>query len=286
MTVTAPAIEAGIVGAVGPALAVTLDARWLMAYAAGVGEQDPGYFDTTAAEGPVAHPLMAVAYEWPAALALRARTIPEALGPLGVHASHHLTIHRPPRAGDRLTITAEVLAVRRRRAGALVVTRFEAGDTAGRPVTTTIHGTLYRGVAPTAEAGDLPDALPLEPGPPPWEARLAVPATAGHVYTECARIWNPIHTDLAMARAAGLPAPILHGTATLALAISSVVRRDLDGDPTRVAGVAVRFTGMVVPPTTLIVRGRGALGDRLAFDAVGEDGRPVLSAGILWRRGR
>jgi acyl dehydratase len=113
-----------------------------------------------------------------------------------------------------------------------------------------------------------------------------VPATAGHVYTECARIWNPIHTDLAMARAAGLPAPILHGTATLALAISSVVRRDLDGDPTRVAGVAVRFTGMVVPPTTLIVRGRGALGDRLAFDAVGEDGRPVLSAGILWRRGR
>jgi len=26
------------------------------------------------------------------------------------------------------------------------------------------------------------------------------------VYTECARIWNPIHTDAAVAKAAGLPA--------------------------------------------------------------------------------
>ena len=56
-------------------------------------------------------------------------------------------------------------------------------------------------------------------------------ATAAHVYTECARIWNPIHTDVAYARAAGLPDIILHGTATLALSISKVSRRFVRNEP-------------------------------------------------------
>ena len=49
---------------------------------------------------------------------------------------------------------------------------------------------------------------------------MPVSATAAHVYTEGARIWNPIHTDAAVAARAGLPGIILHGTATLALAVS------------------------------------------------------------------
>jgi hypothetical protein len=119
-----------------------IDARWLMAYAAALGETDARYYDTLVAAGPVAHPVFAVCYEWPAALALRAATIAEDLAPLGVHASHDLTIHRPPRAGDRLSTTARVLAVEQRRAGTLVTVRFLTVDDAGAPVTTTDHGTL------------------------------------------------------------------------------------------------------------------------------------------------
>jgi acyl dehydratase len=101
------------------------------------------------------------------------------------------------------------------------------------------------------------------------------------VYTECARIWNPIHTDAAVARAAGLPGPILHGTATLALAVSRVVARDLGGDPARVRGIVARFTGMVPLGSRVVVRGRGRADRAFAFDAVGADGRPVLSDGHL-----
>ena len=61
-----------VVGAgVGP-LAHNIDARWLMAYAAGLGETDPRYFDTLAPGGPAAHPLFPVCYEWPVLLALLA----------------------------------------------------------------------------------------------------------------------------------------------------------------------------------------------------------------------
>jgi acyl dehydratase len=117
--------------------------------------------------------------------------------------------------------------------------------------------------------------------PPRWTHAVEVPYHFGHVYTECARIWNPIHTDLAVARAADLPGPILHGTATLALAVSSIVERDLDGDCRAVRGIEARFTGMVALPSTLTVQaGVRSLRD-IAFQAVdGHDAR-VLGEGVL-----
>jgi acyl dehydratase len=292
-------IRAAIVGTeVGP-LGAEVDARWLMAYAAGLGETDARYYDTRRADGVTAHPLFPVCYEWPVALAMRANTIDDALAPLSVHATHHLTVHRPPRAGDRLLTSARVVAVTPRRGGTLVVTRFTTVDERGAPVTTTEYGSVYRGVPCDGEAHDA--AAPVgawttrrarrEPEPggakavasPRWSESVSVAAWAAHVYTECARIWNPIHTDTAVAAAAGLPAIILHGTATLALAISRVVARELDGDPTRVAAVSARFTGMVPLPATFTVRGFDH--DPAArFDAVDAAGAPVLGDGELHTR--
>jgi acyl dehydratase len=110
---------------------------------------------------------------------------------------------------------------------------------------------------------------------------VPVASRASHVYSECARIWNPIHTDVAVARGAGLSDPILHGSATLALAVSEVIRRDLDGDPARVRAVAVRFTGMVPMPSRFQVRGLGRVDSVLGFDAVDERGDAVLSDGVV-----
>jgi acyl dehydratase len=279
-----PVIDAGIVGlAIGP-VAATVDARWLMAYAAALGETDARYYDTTAPTGPVAHPLFPVCYEWPVAVALRSKAIDAALAPLGVHALHRLVLHRAPRAGDSLRTSARVTAVRRRRGGTLVVIRYTTTDRTGVLVSTTDYGSVYRGVDlrgdDVAEPADPPA---VDAGAARWEEAVSVSPQAAHVYTEGARIYNPIHTDIAVARAAGLPGPILHGTATLALALSRVVARDLGGDPTRVRGVAARFTGMVTMPSTFTVRGRAGAGGRLAFDAVGAGGAAVLSDGVVTR---
>src|SRR5262249_57234972 len=118
----------------------------------------------------------------------------------------------------------------------------------GRPVTTTDYGSVYRGVA--TDGKQRAQVEPLDrPSPPPagetrWTAQVPVAPHAAHVYSECARIWNPIHTDIAVARSAGLTAPILHGSATLAVAVSQVVRPDPGGEPARGRGVAVRFAGL------------------------------------------
>jgi acyl dehydratase len=280
-----PRVSSKAVGfEVGP-LSAQVDARWLMAYAAALGETDPRYYDTAAPTGPAAHPLFPVCWEWPAALALRAKALKEELAPRGVHAAHHLVIHRAPVAGDRMVTRARVVLVRPTRAGALVVMRFATVDRNGRPVATTEYTSIFRGVEADGEASVAVDSLP-RPAPPAedrtrWTAEVVVPVWAAHVYTEGARIWNPIHTDAAVARAAGLPAPILHGTATLALALSQVLARDLGGDAARVRVVAARFTGMVVPPARLAVRGRGRDEGAIGFDALDERGAVVLAEGVV-----
>jgi acyl dehydratase len=161
--------------------------------------------------------------------------------------------------------------------------RQETVDAEGRPVSTTDYGSVYRDVGFEGEdSGFRPEARGgLEIPAGAVELPVAVPAGLAHVYTECARIWNPIHTDVAVARAAGLPDIILHGTATLALSVSRVLAH-LAADPRAVRRLSARFTGMVPLPSHLTVRiFETAEGKAFAFDARGQDGALVLSAGVL-----
>ena len=92
------ALPRDIVGVTAGPLAHDIDARWLMAYAAGLGETDARYFDTLAPSGPAPHPIFPVCYEWPVLLAVRGRATPDDIAVRSVHATHDLTVHRSPRA--------------------------------------------------------------------------------------------------------------------------------------------------------------------------------------------
>jgi acyl dehydratase len=244
-----------------------VDLRWLMAYSAGLGER---HFP---------HPLFPVCYEWPATRQLRERA---GLAPIDarlVHAQHDLLLYRMPRAGDILSVSGKVVAALQRRPGVLVVYRFTTLDSDGEPVSTTDFSALYRDVRlegsdrKVAEVSD-PPALTANLNP---VGDIAVADTAAHVYTECARIWNPIHTDVAYAKAAGLPDIILHGTATLAYSVSRVmsvfhlqtIRR-----------VRCRFAGMVTMPSTLHVHASRA-GEEIAFETRSDRGTPVIERGWI-----
>jgi acyl dehydratase len=126
------------------------------------------------------------------------------------------------------------------------------------PVVTSYASTIYRGVA--VEGTDAQcEAIPAWPAPSPASAfphQVAIPIAreAPYVYTECAQIWNPIHTERAVALAAGLPDIILHGTATWALAASQLIQHCAGGEPTRLRRLAGRFAAMVMPGTTLTMQ--------------------------------
>ncbi len=265
-----------------------------MAYAAALDDLLPCYIDTRDPEHFLAHPMFPVCFDWPVVVALGQKLQAMGVRPdefrRGVHATHDVTIHRPIRPPEKLTTRATVVAVERRKPGAYQLTRLETIDEAGAPVCTSMYGSIYRGVDVSGDdrtlsaSSDLP--RPVEsPKRPRGEVKVHVAGGLAHTYTECAQIWNPIHTDIKVAREAGLPALILHGTATLALAVSSVVAAEADADPSRVARIAGRFTGMVLMPSDITVRvlARESFdgNDLIHFDVLTQNGEPAISNGAI-----
>ncbi len=278
-----------------------VDARWTMAYSAGLGDVEPCYLDTTRAGGVVAHPLFAICPEWPVALAsrdqLRQRGLSMDEFRRAVHATHDCHVERLVRPGDVLTTRATILAIESWRAGAFVTTVFDSHDQHGALVARTFHGQLLREVE--VMSVDKAPSAPPDPdvtAPPPARAAddtvnvvheelIPVAANFAHVYTECARIWNPVHTDEAVARAAGLPHFILHGSASLALAVSAVLRLHAPGEPQRVRRIGGQFRAMVLLPSTLrLAVGAAretAAGRVVPFDLYTADGGAAVRYGSV-----
>ena len=282
-------LSSAIAGTSSETVTAEIDSRWTMAYSAALGDSLPCYMDTTRAGGVLAHPLFPVCFEWPVITGMRGSfrdsslTRDEAVR--AVHATHDLLLHRPIRPPERLRTQLAIAAVERRPPGAYQLSRLDTVDASGAPVCTSWYGTIYRGVG--VEGADRPakDAPPMPErktaAAPRAEFTIPIAAGLAHVYTECARIFNPIHTDAAVAKAAGLPAIILHGTATLALAVSRIIDAEAGGDPARVARVAGRFGAMVLMPSQATVRILGRENHNVFFDVLNAEGKPAVRDGYV-----
>jgi acyl dehydratase len=197
-----------------------------------------------------------------------------------VHATQHMIFHRPIRPPIKLSTKASIEGIERRRPGPYEVVKYETVDEQGAAVCTTYAGSIYREVA--MNGPDRPAETPAVPACAAPSAKslaeyvIAIPGNAAHIYTECAHIWNPIHTDAAVAAGAGLPAIMLHGTATLALAVSKIIATEIGGDPERVAEVCGRFGAMVFMPSEVRLRivGREKVAGRPAifFEVISAEG--------------
>lgn len=270
-----------------------VDRRWLMAFAAGIGETTASYYDTRPPHDLAVHPVFPVCLEWPAILAARRLTDDDTLSPderrRGVHAGHDLVIHRLPRPGERLSTVATVVGVEARAPGAYEVLRLETTAADDEPVATTHMGNLFLSVE--VDGPDRPAELDQAPSIGDYttimQTRRHIPTNAAHVYTECARIFNPIHTDREVAEKAGLPGIILHGTATLAMAVTEVLGVHGD-DPTLVRRVLGDFHATVEIPSQI----RVSIGDAepdptdpsralVRFEVVNAHGEPAIHNGLV-----
>jgi acyl dehydratase len=163
----------------------------------------------------------------------------------------------------------------------LTVIRYETRSLgAGDVIATTWSTSIFREVALPAEPfvlAEPPAAISPGLGGPSRQRDWPVPIHLTHAYSECAAIWNPIHTEEPVARAAGLPRIIVHGTILWALAGLALAELNLGGDVGRLARLTGRFTAPIVPggAVTVITQGDGkAIGWRL-LDS--ESGRVCVS---------
>ena len=91
-----------------------------------------------------------------------------------------------------------------------------------------------------------------------------------------------------MAAKAGLPAIILHGTATLALAVSRIVQAEAGNDPERVTEIHARFGAMVLMPSEVLVRVNGREkcdgGEAVFFETISANGGRAIRDGLVMLR--
>ncbi|HUS82342.1 MAG TPA: MaoC/PaaZ C-terminal domain-containing protein [Dehalococcoidia bacterium] len=264
-----------------------ISVRMAQAYAAGVGDWNPLYFNDDSPEGVLAPPCLVYSLQW------NARDMPGA--PVGtapptlyVHAGTDLRFQRPFHAGDVITVQGRRIEVTQRPPGVYVVTRFEMRDATGALVATVDDGAIARGAHTDGPDVSLEETPPL-PHPTGretdgWSVTFPIAREAPHVYTECADIWNPIHTERRVALAAGLPDIILQGSATMALAARELVNRVASGDPTRLARLAGQFRAMVIPGEEIRVAcsgvSAGEQGERVAFfEVLNSKAEPAVKGG-------
>lgn len=271
-----------------------LSARFLMGYAAAIGDANAAYYDDTAEHGVAAHPGICFSLQWKSRFKPD-RVLNTRAAPFGVHASTDLRIHRPFRMGDAITTQGSVVAMRKIPPGVFAIDRYQMTDSMGRLVAELDYNGITRGATldspqssvALADANSLPQPVPSEAlsAQPAWSQEIPITAYAAQQYTECAQIYNPIHTEPSVALAAGLPDIILHGSATQSMALSAVVDREFAGDARCLTRVCGQLRAMVLMDSHIQVDCLGvelqSVGKVVFYQVRNADGQLAITNGVI-----
>ncbi len=216
--------------------------------------------------------------EWAAALRLR-ELASLGLSPSeairGVHAGQDTRFLRPLPRDSMLRTEATITGVRPVRSGAMMTVRY-ATFHADALITETISRSVYRDVAIEGAQDEGQPISNDEKFDHTDSTLLSLPQGFAHLYSECAAIWNPIHTERRVALVAGLPDIIVHGTALWALAGLTLMRAK---PRRRLVRLACRFTHPLFAGEDVVMH-YGGQGDGMSFDIRNDKGALCVSGGI------
>ena len=248
-------VNKNILGYKTPVFEHYLDNRWAMAYSASTKNLEATYFDDINNNPLRVHPLFPVCLEWPSLVHCFENTSLSMKST--IHGTHDLHIFKQLIPNQTYFTIAEVVGLQQIKPGTYLTWNIKTRDTNGSLVCMTWQGNIFLG-------GRLAKSVTSKINPPSTPGfdkkakleiiEISISPEIAHTYTECARIWNPIHTELSAARESGMPKPILHGTATLALSVSAVVKNSGDFSTDRISRIGCRFSSPIFPPERLILK--------------------------------
>ncbi len=163
----------------------------------------------------------------------------------GVHVSQDTRFLAPIEAGDAVEVEAQILGVRATRSGAVLASSVTTRRAGTQIIfSQTAAATIYRDVR-ADDGGEVPAPPPIKDfSDAPLVTMLQLPLGFAHVYSECAEIWNPIHTERRAALDVGLDETIVHGTALWAAAGLALVSAET-GDARHLRRLTARFAAPV-----------------------------------------
>ena len=287
------ALETTHVGTFGIAKTTLLDKRFTMAYAAGISDDNEAYFNDDRAGSPKVHPCIAFSLQWAARFRPDQSQDPN-VASFGVHASTDLVVHRPFKSGEAITTQGQLLQMRQISPGVYNVDLYRMTSSTGELVAELYYNGITRGATLIGADAVVGEELPpaklsgVVSETPLWKKEIFIPLHAAQQYTECAQIYNPIHTEPSVAKAAGLPDMILHGSATKALALTAIIGQYFNGNPEHVTRLFGQLRGMVLMNTSIQIE---VLAEQrrddtltLVFRVVNSDGQLAISNGVVTGR--
>ena len=175
-----------------------------------------------------------------------------------VHGEEHIALHAPMPASGRVIARHRVTRIvdKGEGRGATVTYEKELFDAESKQKFATVtHTTFCRGNGGFSAHDGLTDTPAAPPpkvpdGPPDHSFDVATLPQQALLYRLLADR-NPLHSEPAVARAAGFDKPILHGLCTYGIAGYAVVASCCDHDPSRLKSLFTRFTAPVMPGETV-----------------------------------
>ena len=200
-----------------------------------------------------------------------------------VHAEHQMLWRDTLHPGDKIRTTAKIFNMEQRGINEildLLIHLKRDNDI----VVEMNYRILSRGEKKEGEKKGAADVEVPKKGKVLVKQESVVTADQGLRYAEASGDHNPIHKSDDIARSVGLPRAILHGLCTMALASQVIVDGLLNGNPTRLKSMSVRFSRPVLLNQTLtteVYEGTiGEHGQRIVhFETRDENGNPVLVLG-------
>lgn len=285
-----------------------IDARRLMAFAAGAGDARPELIDTARPGGIVAHPLYPIALEWlslrdvAAEMRQQGARWHEVL--LAVPFDYDLHWYGTIRPGDVLHVGVRVTAAQPTPDGVALTIVASSMHDDGEVVTRSRSHVLLPDVELAGKARDedhdpAPDWGDAEQVDDPvidlrtdWSntdavirrGRRRVGAPAAHIFSECSGIWNPIYTDKAVALSHGRAFLTLPHAGVLAMAVGGALQLG-SADAAWVRRVHAEFGAPMPVPSMLDIEAevpnRPSSTAPLRFRAHLQDGTPVITRGLF-----
>ena len=193
-----------------------------------------------------------------------------------LHGEQSFRIHKTIPTKGKLTTTGKVASVYDKGKGALANVETETRDESGESVFTNTSGVFVRGAGGFGgERGPEAGNIPPERAPDKTVEMQTLPIQAMIYRLSGDR--NPLHIDPDFAKMAGYDRPILHGLCTFGHVGRAVLREYCGNDPSRFAGMSVRFSGVVYPGDTIITEMWEEANGKVVLQAKTQEGRVVIS---------
>lgn len=175
-----------------------------------------------------------------------------------LHGEQYLELHGPIPTSGTLITKPEIVDIQNKGESAVVILRASTTEESSGKLlavnefTSFVRNTgpFHSSIAPLARSV----AATAKNSPPARPPDVTVEEATSQEQAALYRLngdLNPLHIDPSAAARGGLPRPILHGLATLGIAVRHVITAHADGDGSQCVSVKARFSAPVFPGEVL-----------------------------------